>query len=280
MKKQVLTTVSMMALLGAVALNTAEVSAANNSSNPTGSNLGTTGHVTIGESRDIPPHEGGGTTDPENPDKDIDIDEKDQDTNDKPGPLKVISATKLNFGEVEMNGQAVEKNAAETKVKTEAGALEVRSPMIVAYGDIRLSPNYGYTLSVALEQQFKKVGTGEKEELTNSTITFKNAFVEKKKSNENSYGTLQNAKGYEIAYSETGDNAKAVVVADEAAKEGKGEFVLAFGKSNFVESTDPLYNTASQSVTLNVPQKTVLGISKGDYQGIVTWKLAPETEEK
>ena len=71
MKKTVLTTVSMMALLGAIGVNTAEVSAANNSANPTASNLGTTGHVIIGESKDIPPHEGGGTTDPEDPDKDI-----------------------------------------------------------------------------------------------------------------------------------------------------------------------------------------------------------------
>ena len=276
MKKQVLTTVSMMAILGAVAVNTAEVSAANNSSNPTASNLGTTGHVTIGEAKDIPPHEGGGTTDPENPDKDIDIDDKDQDTNDKPGPLKVISATKLNFGEVEMNGQAIKKAAALTKVTTAEGAAEERSPMIVAYGDIRLAPDYGYTLSVGLEKQFTKEGSTE--ELTNSIISFDNAFVEQKSTNENVYGTVQNGGSYEIAYSATGDNDKPVVVADAAAKEGKGEFVLAFGKSSFVENTDPLYNKAAESVKLNVPQKTVLGISKGNYEGIVTWKLVPTPE--
>ena len=276
MKKTVLTTVSMMALLGAIGVNTAEVSAANNSANPTASNLGTTGHVIIGESKDIPPHEGGGTTDPEDPDKDIDIDDKDQDTNDKPGPLKVISATKLNFGEVEMNGQTINKHAALTDVTTEANAKEKRSPMIVAYGDIRLAPDYGYTLSVALEKQFTKEDSTE--ELTNSTITFKNAFVEQKSTNENVYGTVQNGGTYEIAYSATGDNAKSVVVADDTAKEGKGEFVLAFGKSDFVENTDPLYNTAGESVELAVPQKTVLGLSKGNYEGVVTWKLVPTPE--
>ena len=236
------------------------------------SELGSKGTVTVKEGT-----AGGGedSKDPEDPDKEVEVDEEEVTTNPDKGSLIIQAVSNLRFGEIETGVVAQTPFATATMVKPldEDGKPmdAVERGNYIQWADIRGGDNFGYTLTAELTQQFKNDSDAE---LKAAKISFANGMMNSSADYAN-WAKLDRA-AFEL--SEDGGSIN-VVSADQAAKQGKGEYFVEFGQSaNWDATNHPdgqgQADTAAESVQLTVPKATASTMATGDYEAVVTWTLA------
>ncbi|WP_271496239.1 WxL domain-containing protein, partial [Enterococcus sp. 5H] len=123
--------------------------------------------------------------------------------------------------------------------------------------DIRAGGTFGYTVTAEMTQQFTGASSNT---LSGSTIDFSNGFISPQGDNTNTVPTDPGA--FQLT---EGGGATTVVTANQAAQEGKGRYIMAFGNST--ESTE------ANSVKLTVPAATASNMAVDTYTAKVTWKV-------
>ncbi|MDA9470592.1 hypothetical protein C240_731 [Enterococcus sp. 5H] len=127
----------------------------------------------------------------------------------------------------------------------------------VQWRDIRAGGTFGYTVTAELSQQFTGTDTNK---LTGATIDFSNGFVAAQGDNTNA--TPSSTGAFQLTES---NGAFPVVTADQEEEEGKGRYLMAFGKNE--DGTD------ANSVKLTVPAATASNMAVDTYTAKVTWKV-------
>ncbi|MBP2099891.1 WxL domain-containing protein [Enterococcus rivorum] len=219
---------------------------------------------------------GGGdtpTVDPENPEKplpDPDPESPGENENTDKGSLIVEKTTNLEFGTVKTSADAVTA-FAKPLVFTDPDNAEtkIRRGNYVQWADVRAGGKYGYTITAQLTQQF--TGTGNNK-LTASTIDFSNGSIVSQGDNKNVIPS-NIATGFQLTEAE--NDAKTVVTADKVKKEGKGRYIMSFGKSN----ADLAKDTTDKSIKLTIPAVTASNMAVDTYTAKVTWKIVAAPEE-
>lgn len=230
--------------------------------------LESTGTVEVKQATDT-----GGPSDKgdiEDPEKEGPVTPKDKDVidqNKEKGPLKVEQVSKLNFGSIEPQAKdsVYYADTVEMENGEERGAL-------IQFADVRADV-YGYTLKVAMTEQFKNT---EDKKLAGSTIVFNNGIMKPEAGNGNTPGTF--AKESDIVIGEDGE-AQEVIKA--TTDQGKGRYVLEFGQSADFEKVDGTVGTgtkdsAKEAVQLKIPNKTSSNMRTGKYTAKITWSLVTE----
>ena len=208
---------------------------------------------------------GGGseTVDPENPGEKlppVDPTSPGENTNPDSGSLVIEKTTDLDFGSVETSANAVTSFA---KPMTFNGGTTKRGAY-VQWADVRAGGAFGYTITAQLTKQF----TSGANVLSGSTIDFSNGFAAAQGDNTNTVPSNVQT-GFQLT--ETANDAKTVVVADKAKKEGKGRYVMEFGQSS--SSTVGTVGTDANSVKLTIPAATASNMAVADYTATVAWKI-------
>ncbi|MFD1901110.1 WxL domain-containing protein [Enterococcus termitis] len=215
--------------------------------------LDSTGTVKVEEGGD---EESPGIIDPENPDEILPPvnPEPGEVVNPDLGALMIERTSNLDFGTIKTSANEVTAFAApasfgEGEEATTRGAY-------VQWRDIRAGGIFGYTVTAELSQQFTGTGTNK---LTGATIDFSNGFVAAQGDNTNSIPS-NTATAFQLTES---SGAFDVITADQ--EEGKGRFLMAFGKNE--DGTD------GNSVKLTIPAATASNMAEDDYVAKVTWKV-------
>ena len=198
-----------------------------------------------------------GVIDPENPDEVLPPvnQEPGELVNPNLGALMIERTSNLDFGTIKTSANEVTAFAAPASFG-EGGDATTRGAY-VQWRDIRAGGTFGYTVTAEMSQQF--TGT-DSNTLAGSTIDFSNGFVVAQGDNTNPVPTDPGA----FQLTESG-GARTVVTADKEEKEGKGRFLMAFGKNE--DDTD------GSSVKLTVPAATASNMSVDTYTAKVTWKV-------
>lgn len=257
--------VSLLAIsvLGGAVVSAAETEEAENAKTMVGSGKVTVEQATNTEDDD----DKGKTTDPEEKGDKGTPDEVTPNPNK--GPIKIERLSNLDFGSVKTSAKEIIKYAkpvifdAETNPK-ERGAL-------VQFNDVR-SDVYGYSITAELTEQFANAAG---KELTDSTITYKNAILKAADTNENDAPSFF-ATTFEL---KNDGNAITVLTADKAKNEGKGRYILEYGQSATYDETkegaakNGTADTAKTAVELKIPGKVASNMSIGDYTSKITWTV-------
>lgn len=185
-------------------------------------------------------------------------------TNPDTGSLMIEKNSNLDFGTIKTSANEVisyAKPVSYNNGSTTRGNY-------VQWADVRSGGTYGYTVTAQLSSQFKDSKGANV--LKGSTINFTNGIISAQGDNSN---TIPSNVKTSFELTEQTNDAKTIVEASNKNKEGKGRYIMAFGKST--DSTD------SNSVKLSVPASTASNMAATDYTAIVTWKItaAPAEEE-
>lgn len=211
----------------------------------------------------------GNTTDPEKPDEKlpgVDPDSPDIDGNGTNGPLKMRGVSQLVFPDVETGSSEV--NVAAKELSFDGG--QKKRGALVEWHDIRSAGNgYGYTIKAKMTKQFT-TGTGANEKiLDGAKITYKNPHLEAEGGNLN----LKPATVAGIVELKINQEVP-VVTAAKATKEGKGTWVLEFGRSKDYTGSNGVADTAKDSVNLMIPSTTASNMDAGDYTAEIQWTIS------
>lgn len=220
---------------------------------------------------------GGGDTptiDPENPEKplpDPDPESPGENENTDKGSLIVEKTTNLDFGTVKTSADAVTAFAkALTFTDPDNTSTKFKRGNYIQWADVRAGGKYGYTITAQLTQQF--TGNKASNKLTASTIDYSNGMIVSQGDNKNLIPS-NIATGFQLTEAE--NDAKIVVTADQVKKEGKGRYIMSFGKSNAEEAND----TTDKSVKLTIPAVTASNMAVDTYTAKVTWKIVAAPDE-
>lgn len=224
----------------------------------------TTGAVKVTEGGDEPVPTN--PFDPEKPDTDlptVDPDGPTVPTNPDLGALMIERVSTLEFGEIKTSANDVTKYAKPASFIE--GGNKITRGALVQWRDIRAGDTFGYDITAQMTQQF----TAGSNQLTNSTIDYSNGMSVAQGSNKNVVPSTVNGA---FQLTEAANDAKTVVTASKANKEGKGRYSLEFGQSaGFTGTGTP--DTADKSVKLTVPASTASNMVTGDYVAKVMWKI-------
>lgn len=223
--------------------------------------LDSTGTVTVIEGGDEPSP---GVVDPENPDVILPPvnPEPGEVVNPDNGALMIERTSNLAFGTIKTSATEVTAFAAPTSFGT--GDAATTRGAYVQWRDIRAGGVFGYTVTAEMSQQFTGEGTNK---LTGATIDFSNGFVAAQ-GDDTSKNPVVNAPAFQLTESGA---ATTVVTANAAQEEGKGRYVMAFGKNE--DGTDV------NSVKLSVPAATASNMAEDEYVAKVTWKVVAAPTE-
>lgn len=208
-----------------------------------------------------------GTVDPENPDKFLptpDPESPNENKNPDEGPLALETTTNLDFGSIKTAANDVTA-FAKPMAFTIDGTKTTRGAY-VQWVDVRQGGTAGYTVTAKMTQQFTMGAGADAKSLTGSTIDFANGEMVAQGGNTNTQPSTV-VPAFNLA---SGDDAKTVVTADKVKQEGKGRYIMEFGKSSATEGTP---GTDANSVKLTVPSATASNMALGDYTAKVTWSL-------
>lgn len=267
------TTFASWALLAALTVGTAmpAVSFAAENDPELAKQLDSTGtvEVTEGQSGDKTP------LDPEDPSTEVPKDPEVVDNNPNTGAMSIEKTTSLNFGKIATSANKVVQYAVPVifDIPVIPGELDGETKKenrgnFVQWTDVRAGANYGYTITAELSSQFTgKGGT----KLTAAQINYSNGEVRTTKDNQTPQPDKINT-AFSLMESEegkAGENAVTVVTADKTKQQGKGRFIMAFGKSD----ADADKDTTGKSVQLEIPSKTASSMAADTYTAKVTWKI-------
>ncbi|MBO0469931.1 WxL domain-containing protein [Enterococcus sp. DIV0242_7C1] len=246
-----LTTLSSAAIVAALTLGALAPTAA--MAAPT--ELESTGTVKVEEGGD---EESPGVVDPENPDVVLPPvnPEPGETVNPDLGPLMIERTSNLDFGTIKTSANEV--TAYATAASFGEGPEAATRGAYVQWRDIRAGGTFGYTVTAEMTQQFTGASSNA---LSGSTIDFSNGFVAAQGDNTNAIPSNLTPA---FQLTENG-GAQTIVTANQAAQEGKGRYIMAFGNS-----TDA---TEGNSVKLTVPAATASNMAVDTYTAKVTWKV-------
>ncbi|MEG0256028.1 WxL domain-containing protein [Vagococcus sp.] len=282
-----ITTKSSMALIALLSASTigATIVSADAASEAAAKQLDSKGTVIVGDSTDTKdPKEYG--IDPETTKGKLytidGINFHAKDTNK--GPIKLERTSNFNFGNIEASASDIVAHANPLvfdKQKGEDGNVlpegdpgqKLDRGAIVQFADTR-TEKYGYKVKAKMSEQFTLEGKTDK--LDNSTITFNNAII--KSENVLDADKIPTYTKGNLVLKEDG-NLVEFASADATKQAGKGRFALEFGQGTKydkdLEGVDKTgkADTAKESVTLTVPNKTASDMKKGTYNAKVTWVI-------
>jgi len=271
MKLTTKSAVLLATLVAASTTATTVVSAVDSTEATVATELPSTGTVTITEGGDtkdpgLVDPEKPGLTDPKNPDEIID--------NPVKGPLKLEKVSNLNFGQISSSTAEITKYASPIAVGT---GSDTRGAM-VQFADIRSGAS-GYDVQVKMSQQF--TGKAKNKVLSGATITYNNTTLRSE------------VKGNVLPTTVTPGN---IVIGEDGAQqsvvkatkgtdspEGKGRFVLEFGRSATYNEADVskdsnVFGTAApgtdkESVKLTVPTTISSNLVADEYTAKIQWSI-------
>ncbi|MBP2099968.1 WxL domain-containing protein [Enterococcus rivorum] len=269
------TTFASWALLAALTVGTAmpavsfaEEAAENNPELAKQLNSTGTVEVTEGQSGDKTP------LDPEDPSTEVPKDPEVVDNNPNTGAMSIEKTTSLNFGKIATSANKVVQYAVPVifDIPVIPGELDGETKKenrgnFVQWTDVRAGANYGYTITAELSSQFTgKGGT----KLNAAQINYSNGEVRTTDADQPQLDQMNTAFSLmEAEEGKAGENAVTVVTADKTKQQGKGRFIMAFGKSDADKDKD----TTGKSVQLEIPSKTASSMAADTYTAKVTWKI-------
>ncbi|MGX7031214.1 WxL domain-containing protein [Vagococcus zengguangii] len=208
-----------------------------------------------------------GVIDPENPGTGVTPEEPGEGVKPgKEGPLQIVWVSNLKFGSMPASLTGIDVDAAATNVGTKTEPILRGNFVQIADKRFDKDPGQGWTLSAQMTKQFTEV-VSETEDVTNygnsvlngSTITYKNANIEKS-SNQDVIEMPTTASEDPVLSLEGGSKE----MMSAAQGQGFGNWAVEYGDSRA--------NTEATSVHLNVPTRVAMKAT--NYKAEITWTLS------